>query len=461
MLAVARLVLSLVALALFAAIANAQVKSPPVEQESVAIYNGWVNGWNSPSALAVDGQGNVLVTGKSAVNGIGFDYATLKYDPTGNLLWEQRYVGLGNGSMWNLPSALAVDRRGDVLVTGKSLGVTNNDIVTLKYGPDGNLLWGQRYDSPERGDDEAYALVATKYRFALVAGRSLNKRGNYDYVILKYDPDGHLFWERRYDGSGNGDDEARALAVDGLGNVYVTGLSVGNGIGQDIVTLKYDPNGNLLWAQRYNDTGSGNDQARALAVDGLGNVYVTGQSWNGSSADYVTLKYDPNGNLLWARYYDGTGNGDNNPVALALHQVTVNNEIKVFVYVTGRSMGDDTNYGFATVKYDADGTLLWEKRYNTPGRDSDGATALAVDGQGNVYVTGTVQGRSANADYATLKYDTNGKLLWQVQYDGQANKQDSATALAVDGQGNVYVTGGSTVEGSGISEIVTVKYKQN
>ncbi|MCK7576836.1 MAG: SBBP repeat-containing protein [Chromatiales bacterium] len=179
--------------------------------------------------LAVDGQGNVLVTGKSAVNGIGFDYATLKYDPTGNLLWEQRYVGLGNGSMWNLPSALAVDRRGDVLVTGKSLGVTSYDIVTLKYGPDGNLLWGQRYDGSGNGDDEAYALVVTQIPFSvLVAGRSLNTKETMTYVILKYDPDGHLLWERRYDGSGNGDDEARAIAVDSLGNVYVTGLSVGS-----------------------------------------------------------------------------------------------------------------------------------------------------------------------------------------------------------------------------------------
>jgi hypothetical protein len=462
MLSVTKLGFGLVVLALFATIANAQVKPPPVVQEWVARYNGLGNGLDGSSTLTVDREGSVFVTGKSSGTNNYADIVTLKYGPDGNPVWAQRYDGFGNGFGWNFPSALAVDSGGNALVVGKSTGAGGYDIVTLKYGPDGNPVWAQRYDGLANGNDEAYALVVNKNRTVFVAGRSLNSKGNYDLITLKYHPDGKLLWARHYD---NGlDDEARAIAVDSKLNIYVTGRSLGD-TGYDIVTLKYEPKGNLLWAQRYNGPGDGNDQARAIAVDSLSNVYVTGKSWDGSSMGYATLKFDPDGNLLWTQFYNGPGDGDDSAVALALYEeVKVNMEVEVSVYVTGKSMdANGADSSFATLKYSgSDGTLLWEKRYNGPRKESYGATALAVDSKGNVYVTGTViQGFSATADYATLKYDPDGNLLWTQFYNGPANQQDSATALALDGQGNVYVTGGSADSDFAYSDIATVQYKQN
>jgi hypothetical protein len=134
--------------------------------------------------------------------------------------------------------------------------------------------------------------------------------------------------------------------MDGSGNVYVTGRSTGSGTGLDYATLKYDPSGNQLWVQRYNGPGNDYDFANAIAVDGCGNVYVTGCSYGDSvtSADYATLKYDPAGNQLWEERYNGPGNGDDGSYAIAV--AGCDN-----VYVTGYSAGSGTSSDYATIEY--------------------------------------------------------------------------------------------------------------
>ncbi|MBA3726190.1 MAG: SBBP repeat-containing protein, partial [Armatimonadetes bacterium] len=163
-------------------------------------------------------------------------------------------------------------------------------------------------------------------------------------------------------------------------------------------TIKYDSNGNQLWAARYNGPGSRWDEARALAVDGAGNVYVTGYSWSDATReDYATIKYDSNGNQLWVARYNGPWNDYDAAYALAVDGVGN-------VYVTGGSYGVGTATDYATIKYDSNGNQLWVARYNGPGNDIDAAYALAVDGAGNVYVTGGSQGARTDYDYATIKY---------------------------------------------------------
>jgi len=375
---------------------------PAGNQLWVQRYNGPLNSEDAAYAIAVDGSGNVYVTGCSYGSGsTAYDYATLKYDPAGNQLWVQRYNGPGNGI--DDARAIAVDDSGNVYVTGSSYGSgISDDYATLKYDPAGNQLWVQRYNGPGNDYDGATSIAVDGSGNVYVTGRSRGFGTGLDYATLKYDPAGNQLWVQRYNGPLNSEDVARAIAVDDSGNVYVTGYSEGSGTGYDCATIKYDPAGNQLWVQRYNGPGNGIDDARAIAVDGSGNVYVTGSSYvSGTGIDYATLKYDPAGNHLWVKKYNGPG-GNHDDWATAIAVDGSGN-----VYVTGYSEGSGTYSDYATLKYDPAGNQLWVQRYNGPGNSNDVATAIAVDDSGNVYVTGNSYGSVTAEDYTTVKYWQN------------------------------------------------------
>ncbi len=240
-------------------------------------------------------------------------------------------------------------------------------------------------------------------------------------------------WASRYD-SGNWDD-GLCLDLDGSGNVYVTGESY-NGINTDMVTVKYNSNGTQQWVRSY-DNGN-EDYSGCPDVDASGNVYVPGESSNGSNFDIVTLKYDTNGNLLWANSYD-------NGYEDSRGGVTVDSSGNV--YVTGES-SNGSNFDIVTLKYNSSGTQLWAKRYNN-GYD-DWAKIPVLDSTGNVYVTGS-SSNGSNDDIVTLKYNPSGTQLWVSRYDN-GGWDSPGWALAVDGSGNAYVAGQSS------SDFITLKY---
>ena len=247
-------------------------------------------------------------------------------------------------------------------------------------------------------------------------------------------------WVARYNGPGNLDDGGHAIAGDSSGNVYVTGGSHGSGTDLDYATIKYTSAGQQQWVARYNGLASGWDRAAAIARDSSGNVYVTGQSLGlGTNFDYATVKYDSTGQELWVARYNGPGNGEDDAVAIA-------SDSSGNVYVTGVSLGSGTGlFDYATIKYDSAGQEQWVARYSLPA--SDLAVAIAVDGSGNVYVTGRSTGLGTFPDYATVKYDSAGQEQWVARYNGPGNGGDFANGIAVDASGNVYVTGGSEDSG--------------
>ena len=565
----------------------------------VKIYNGPGNGFDKAFAITVDEDGNVYVTGISTGSGTAGDITTIKYDDNGAPKWVKRYNGPGNGA--DQTTAIAVDDKGNVYVTGFSAGiVTGSDYTTIKYDDDGDLQWVQRFNgvfnhldiakalavddnsnvyvtgfvTTEEGEDgNPTAIVTIKYNAAgnqqwLVTYQgqahnegnviTLDKSGNVylagvsgprdldpindyvtikynaagvqqwvsifegsgdvnaqhgdgasdlvldatgnvyitggiavldtffyatvkynangvqqwvttfegpaakaigldtgrsdvDYGTIKYDAAGVQEWVKRYNNQAGVSDRATDLAVDKNGNIHVTGSIVRNNTGSDYTTYKYDGNGDRIWKKTYNGPGNGSDQDNSMAVDANGNVYVTGQSEGvGTGNDFATVKYDDDGNTQWVKRYNGSGNGFDQAADIVVDK-------NGNVYVTGASGGNGTGSDYATIKYDKDGNTIWTKRFNGPINFIDVPSAIAVDENGNVYVTGSSFASGISGDYATVKYDVNGNELWVARYNGPGAFSDNPTSIAVDENGNVYVTGSSFGIGTGI-DYATIKY---
>jgi uncharacterized delta-60 repeat protein len=377
------------------------ITSAQVQEDWVSRYNGPGNGSDEAYSLAVDGSGNVYVAGGSYGNGTDYDYSTIKYNSSGVQQWVARYNGPGNSS--DVATSLAVDGPGNVYVTGWSIGSgTNTDYATIKYNSSGVQQWVSRYNGPGNGSDGAYSLAVDGSGNVYVTGSSFGIGTGYDYATIKYNSFGVPQWVAIYNGPGNSTDEAYSLAVDGSGNVHVTGRSrSGTTSGtEDYATIKYNSFGLQQWVSRYNGPGSSDDVALSLAVDGSGNVHVTGYSRSGGldTEDYATIKYKSSGVQQWVQRYNGPGNNIDQANSLAV-------DGSGNVYVTGFSYGSGTDGDYATIKYNSSGVQQWVERYNGPGNSSDGARSLAVDGSGNVYVTGySYDGSGTDGDYATIKY---------------------------------------------------------
>jgi hypothetical protein len=132
------------------------------------------------------------------------------------------------------------------------------------------------------------------------------------------------------------------------------------------------------------------EEAKDIGIDAQGNVYVTGMAGGDREPNYATVKYDPNGNELWVSTYDGPGHWEffccsdywDEPYDLALDE-------QGNVYVTGKSRGDKSNDDWATVKYNSNGVQVRVARYDSQNHDNDWAYDVVAAGSGDVFVAST------------------------------------------------------------------------
>ena len=276
---------------------------------------------------------------------------------------------------------------------------------------------------------------------------------NGSYLTAKYDQAGHKLWMKRYQGKKKHSSFPYPIAVDAAGNVYVTGISwqsASNTMGID--TVKYSPKGARLWVSNYAAPGKDLDWVSGMAVDQGGNVYLVGTTYrNGDiyTRDMLTIKLGPDGKLKWAKRYDGPAHGGDSGRGLALDR-------DGNVYVSGYAASSATAADFLTIKYTPAGKRLWVARLVGAGIAFDCPNAIALDPKGNAFITGQATVSGTETDFATAKYSPEGKLRWVKYYNGPVNS-DWAEGLAVDAKGNAYVSGTSNGATSKL-DIVTIKY---
>jgi hypothetical protein len=376
------------------------------------VWDGPAGEYDSATAIAVDTAGNAYVTGYSEGAEENYDFATVKYDPAGKQLWVARYDSADHG--YDEPKAIAVDAAGNVYVAGAGSGDGSYDteLTLVKFGADGSRQWVRTYGSDTAGDapdpdgsgeDVAVDAAGNVY----VTGTGLG-----DYVTIAYSPAGAQQWLARVANPGEVPyvDTASDLALDGAGNVYVSGKAWSGsypGTFYDALTVKYAPDGKQLWSRRFDANWNGNEEVGGLAVDGAGNLYVGVTLYGGSATyyDYGVIAYDAAGTQRWLRTYHGLAD-----IASYEELTDLGVDPAGNVMATGWSNPDAGNYDydFATVSWDRAGNQRWVARYNGPADGWDAAESLAIDRSGNVVVTGESVGGESNWDFATVRYSAGG-----------------------------------------------------
>ncbi|MEW6050784.1 MAG: hypothetical protein AB1644_06945 [Candidatus Zixiibacteriota bacterium] len=270
-------------------------------------------------------------------------------------------------------------------------------------------------------------------------------------------------WTRTYPGASQA---ARSIARDGTGNIIITGHGHRpGGFDLDYTTIKYLPNGDTAWLRYYNSPENVNDYAVAVGTDGEGNIYVTGHSDPGTASPdkkIVTVKYDAIGNLLWTSEYDPPYPPDSNRLAVPV-DMFVNGF--GYAYIAGHQRGKGTAEDALVIKYYPSGDTAWVRSYGrvnpqySPYHDS--LNAICVDGLGNVYATGST-GYTTSSMILTLAFNSTGNQSWvgvnEIVMPPEFG-DDVGNDITVDNGGNAYVAG--TAGSYPFSNIVTIKYLPN
>lgn len=399
--------------------------------------------YDRAQAVATDPLGNAYVTGYVTTAGTGKDFITIKYSPTGTVLWQHQFGSASDDA----GVAIAYDPvTAGVLVTGPSGG----DFLTIKYDAlSGDTVWTRRYNGPASGSDSPAALCVDNLGYVCVAGRA--RVGSVDQaVVVKYSPAGLQSWATLVPSTyGDGSSMAAAVAVSPSRNIYIGGSCRDLYGTYDIMVARVLENGTLDWRQSLDGPANNDDIGTAVAVDDSGHVVVAGAIWAGTTMDdYMVAKFSATGSLRWTRTYNGPVNDEDWPTAVVIAPNFTS-------YVTGWSVGVGNDEDYLTISFDKDGNQRWSARYTGQGNDQDSATAIAVRGN-RVYVTG-FSVRAGNPEVATVGYDTLGNQLWVTRYYNSPPFDDEALAIAVASDGVFYVTGESHADASGF-DLLTLKY---
>lgn len=397
------------------------------------------------SSSVTDQLGNVYVAGwfssptitfgSFVLNNAGvIDMFVAKYDISGNVIWA--HSGGGNG--YDAANGISIDTTGNIFVTGS-------------------------FDSP----------VAT---FGVNSLTNADNSGNTgDVFLIKYDSGGNVVWANR--GGGTNNDVAFSVTTDISGKIYITGwffsavstfgatnlINADNSTStEDMFVVKYNSNGSVQWAKSAGGTNS--DDGISVAADAAGNSYVAG--WfnstsltfgsttltNAGGNDAYVVKYDVNGNILWAIREGGTGSDAINSIVSDASGIisVAGGYTSSSITIGSTILNNGGTQDFFLAKYNAIGSAVWAKSFGSSGFDFP--SGIRLDSANNIYSTGSFKSDSIifgattlhnqNSIYYDLfltKFDLNGNVLWAKSAGGMVD--DKSYSVSVDPNGNSYVVG--------------------
>lgn len=379
--------------------------------------------------LTTDAAGNVYLTGEFAdVADFGkhtltsrgdYDFFVAKYSAAGECLWVRQ----GGGAKTDRGYEVEVDRQGYVFVTG-------------------------HYQSVDAVFDGSPALP---------------QRGDHDIFVARYDPQGKLLWVQTAGGAGY--DYGHGIGVDGAGNCYITGGVVGNNefgaervenpIGSHLFVAKYAPSGKLDWVRQSRGRGAA---GQAIAVDRTGHCWATGSvsadadfggaTYTATGRDVVLVKYDPDGQALWAAGAGGKSDGVATGVAVDDRGHSyIGGMFKSTAVFGDTTLAGSGEYDLFIAGFGPDGKPQWAHQGASSGIDY--CLGIAADPKGGCYAVGEISGEASfgatrvphagGRDLYVARVERSGKLAWVKP--GGAEGDDLCYCVALDGKGHVYLSG--------------------
>lgn len=361
-------------------------------------YNGAGNGNDYATDIQISSGGSVYVSGTYYKNSTDSNNAIIiKYNNSGTQQWAYTYNG--TGSRHDAFAAMQLSTNTLVAVGSTWKDTTNKfDFLMARVDTNGNSVWTQNwnYNNLNDGSVNLWNKGTTIY----VAGGAQAATTTYKYAVVSVKlSDGSILGSQVTGGNAFGIDQVTDIQTDGSNYLYVTGGVLNANTLYDWKTIKLDTTLNIIWSASYDGGDSLIDIATGLTVDQVGNVIVTGYKTDATSGkDYVTIKYSSGGTQRWVKTFDGGINQSDSASCIVVSKTDTNK-----IYVSGYSYNGSSK-DYWTMKYDGQGNQKWDIGFNNIYNTDDRATAIALDTLGNIIVAGQNKLNDSTHTYTTVKY---------------------------------------------------------
>lgn len=367
--------------------------------------------------------------------------------------FQKVYGGLGA----DRGHAIITTNSGGYAIAGhtSSFGAGGKDIFIMKLDASGNVLWQKTYGSSSNEDGNSIALAQTPDLGFVVTGITYGFGANSgDAYVFKVDQNGALLWDNKYSTASQAE-HGRGITIASNGDVLIAGTDNGDGFGSgDFLFMRLDSNGNLLWSKIYG--GGSNDHMHSIEELPGGNLIISGSTTSfspGTTAGYI-IKTDPSGNVIWDYTYGGNG-------ADAYNASTMNDNYEIILTGPSNSYGAGNFDAFVT-KIDTNGTEIWTKVYGGPAFER-GASIQTIPNSTDYYLASNTESfGNGNKELLMMRIDDNGGIVWSKTYGTSTNEafdQWSQYTLVSTTDGGFALTGWSdSLSGGGVGdEIIFLK----